>query len=157
MTSAAGSAGNNSRLRQQRVPTAQRRKARRLIMQALYQWRLSDNEPDEIAMDFQEGSHGKVDWGYFSSVFLAIPPQKAALQAHFEDLLDRDIATIDPIEWALLMLGSFELAERVDVPYKVTINEAVELAKTYGASESHKYINGVLDKLAKKLRPAELQ
>ena len=139
-----------------KIPLAQRRKARTLIMQALYQWHINKCEPLEIEAQFHEQNGGKIDWEYFSEIFLEIPKQQEALDQHIGPLLDRELKSLDPVERALLYLGTFELANRIDIPYRVVINECVELAKTFGATDSHKYINGVLDKLAKTLRPVEL-
>ena len=141
---------------QNKLPLAQRRKARTLIMQALYQWQVSRSEPLEIEAQFHAQNGGKIDWEYFAEVFLQVPKQQAALEQHISPLLDREFKSLDPVERALLYLGAFELANRIDVPYRVVINECVELAKTFGATESHKYINGVLDKLAARLRAVEL-
>ncbi|MEC7767547.1 MAG: transcription antitermination factor NusB [Pseudomonadota bacterium] len=139
-----------------RIPLAQRRKARRLILQALYQWLMSGSDPLVISKQYREETLGKVDWNYFEEVFSEIPGATQKLNESLEPLLDRELAALDPIEKALLYLGTFELANRIDVPYRVVINECVELAKVFGATDSHKYINGVLDKLASELRPAEL-
>ncbi len=139
-----------------KIPLAQRRKARTLIVQALYQWYLSKSDPLEIEAQFHEQNGGKIDWEYFSEVFLEIPKQQEALDKHISPLLDRELNSLDPVERALLYLGTFELASRIDIPYRVVINECVELAKTFGATDGHKYINGVLDKLAKSLRSVEL-
>ena len=139
-----------------KIPLAQRRKARTLIVQALYQWHISKAEPLEIEAQFHEQNGGKIDWEYFSEVFLEIPKQQEALDKHIAPLLDRELKSLDPVERALLYLGTFELTNRIDIPYRVVINECVELAKTFGATDGHKYINGVLDKLAKTLRPVEL-
>lgn len=140
-----------------KTPLAQRRRARKLILQALYQWLLSANEPAAIARQFHEETHGRVDWAFFDAVFPQIPPLVAELDGLILPLLDRETESLDPIEKSLLYLGSYELKHRIDVPYRVVINECVELAKTFGATESHKYINGVLDKLAPQLRDAELR
>ena len=139
-----------------KIPLVQRRKARTLVMQALYQWHISKSEPLEIEAQFHEQNGGKIDWEYFSEVFLEIPKQQEALDKHIGPLLDRELKSLDPVERALLYLGTFELANRIDIPYRVVINECVELAKTFGATDGHKYINGVLDKLAKALRSVEL-
>ena len=139
-----------------KIPLAQRRKARTLIVQALYQWYISKSDPLEIETQFHEQNGGKIDWEYFSEVFLEIPKQQEALDKHISPLLDRELNSLDPVERALLYLGTFELANRIDIPYRVVINECVELAKTFGATDGHKYINGVLDKLAKSLRSVEL-
>ncbi len=140
-----------------RVPLANRRKARKLIMQATYQWLLSENDPLDIARQFHEDTHGKIDWEYFDEIFRAIPKHAEELEALFLPHLDRNATALDPIEKSLLLLGTYELAHRIDIPYRVVINECIELAKTFGATESHKYINGVLDKLAPQLRVAETQ
>ncbi len=152
-SSAAARSKINSR---PRIPLAQRRKARRLILQALYQWLMSGSDPLVISKQYREETLGKVDWNYFEEVFSEIPGATQKLNESLEPLLDRELAALDPIEKALLYLGTFELANRIDVPYRVVINECVELAKVFGATDSHKYINGVLDKLASELRPAEL-
>lgn len=138
-----------------RVPLAQRRKSRRLIVQALYQWQIAEGDVIDIMKQFREENPGKIDWDYFQEVFTAIPKQVNSLDAHLRPLLDRDLKALDPIERALLYMGTFELANRLDVPYRVVINESVELAKMFGATESHRYINGVLDKLVPVLRAAE--
>ena len=152
-SSAAARSKINSR---PRIPLAQRRKARRLVLQALYQWLMSGSDPLVISKQYREETLGKVDWNYFEEVFSEIPGATQKLNESLEPLLDRELAALDPIEKAILYLGTFELANRIDVPYRVVINECVELAKVFGATDSHKYINGVLDKLAFELRPAEL-
>lgn len=146
----AGKPGGRSR-----VPLAQRRRARRLIVQALYQWLLTGDEPHKISEQFKEETEGRVDWEYFDAVFVSIPKQASNLDACLQPVLDREISALDPVEKALLYLGCFELSQRIDIPYRVVINECVELAKAFGASESHKYINGVLDKLVPGLRAVE--
>lgn len=138
-----------------KVPLAQRRKARSLILQALYQWLIAKADPLEIESQFHEENSGKIDWEYFREIFFEIPKQVSFLDEQISPLLDRQLSALDPVERALLYLGVFELAHRPDIPYRVVINECVELAKTFGATESHKYINGVLDKLARTLRPLE--
>lgn len=112
-------------------------------------------DPIDIKLQFHDDNPGKIDWQYFDEIFPEIPKQSELLDRNLEPHLDRDIASLDPVETALLYLGTFELANRIDVPYRVVINECVELAKTYGATDSHKYINGVLDKLVPTLRTAE--
>lgn len=136
---------------------AQRRKARRLLMQALYQWRLTNSEPEAIAAEFMAGSHGKVDWEYFQRVFRGVTRGRDELLARLRPLLDRDADSLTPVEWAILLLGAHELQQGDEVPNKVAINEAVELAKNYGATDSYKYINGVLDALARPLSQSDLQ
>lgn len=154
MAAGSKSSGSNSR---PKFSLAQRRKARRLILQALYQWQIAKTDPPVIEAEFRQENPGKIDWDYFSEVFLGIPRQVDHLNAHLNPLLDRAVDALDPVERALLYLGAYELAYRIDVPYKVVINEAVELAKVFGATDSHKYVNGVLDKLAPILRSLELE
>ena len=134
---------------------AQRRKARRLIMQAMYQWLMAETDPKAIAKQFREETQGKIDWDYFEEVFPEIPDCVPTLDEFLNPLLDRDPSAIDPVEKALLYLGAYELAHRIDVPFRVVINECVELAKVFGATDSHKYVNGVLDRLATTLRSVE--
>ena len=139
----------------QKVHLAQRRKARKLIMQALYQWHMTGAELYDIEAQFRAEYTGKTDWDFFHEVFSAIPPRAVELDDLLKEYLDRDVAALDPVEKALLRMGAFELAHRIDVPYRVVINEYVELAKVFGATDSHKYVNGILDKLARDLRGLE--
>ena len=146
----------SNRSAREKIPLAQRRKARQLILQALYQWLLAETKPRLITQQFREENEGNIDWDYFDEVFIEIPKIVGDLDEHLIPVLDRKPDALDPIEKALLYLGTFELAHRIDVPYKVVINECIELAKIFGATDSHKYINGVLDKMVAKLRPIEL-
>lgn len=133
-----------------------RRKARRFALQGLYEWQLSGNPSYEIEARYRvENAMHKVDLDYFHELLSRIPTLTDALDALFEPFLDRAFESLDPVELAALRIGTYELKYRLDVPYRVVINEGIELAKTFGASESHKYINGVLDQLAVSLRPHE--
>lgn len=133
-----------------------RRKARRFALQGLYEWQLSGNPSYEIEARYRvENAMHKVDLDYFHELLSRIPTLTTELDASFERFLDRTFEALDPVELAALRIGAYELKYRVDVPMRVVINEAIELAKTFGASESHKYINGVLDQLAVSLRPHE--
>ena len=135
---------------------AQRRKARHFGLQALYQWTLSGASATEIEAEFRvDNDFQHTDGEYFSAVLKGVVGDVEALEALFEPCLDRRLDDLDPIERNLLRLGTFELRDRIDVPYKVVINEAVSLAKKFGATDSHRYINGVLDEIAKELRTAE--
>jgi N utilization substance protein B len=141
---------------QQNALAAQRRKARHFGLQALYQWTLSGASAREIEAEFRvDNDFQHTDGEYFSAVLKGVVGDVEALEALFEPFLDRRLDELDPIERNLLRLGTFELRDRIDVPYKVVINEAVSLAKKFGATDSHRYINGVLDKIAKELRSAE--
>lgn len=136
---------------------AERRKARHYGMQALYQWHMAGAPLSAIEGEFRDDyDFDKVDLEYFQALLHGVPAQVDELEAVLVPLLDRSIETLDPIERTLLRMGVFELTERIDVPYKVVINEAVALAKKFGATDGHKYINGVLDKAARQLRQAEV-
>jgi len=131
-----------------------RSRARRYAVQALYEWQVSGNDLRDIEAEFLASQDmAKVDVAYFQELLHQVPACLDALDAHLAPLLDRPIREVDPVERAILRLGAYELAERPEIPYRVAINEAVDLAKTFGAEQGHRFINGVLDKLAKKLRP----
>jgi N utilization substance protein B len=136
-------------------PISHRKRARDLLVQALYQWALSGSDPVQVEAEFRADNGKKVDWDFFHHALSYIAGNAAALNQLYAPYLDRALDQLDPIETGILQLGMFELSQRIDVPYKVVINECVELAKKYGATESHKYINGVLDKSARQLRKAE--
>ena len=126
------------------------------MLQALYQWQLSKSSLSQIEAEFRtDNDFAKVDTEYFSEVFYAIPKMVDELDKQFDVFLDRAIAEVDPIEVSLLRMGTYELMHRVDIPYRVVLNEAVELAKQFGGTDGHKYINGILDKLSLRLRSAE--
>ena len=135
---------------------AQRRKARHFGLQALYQWTLSGASAADIEAEFRiDNDFQHTDGEYFSAVVNGVVEDVDALEKLFSPALDRKLEELDPIERNLLRLGTFELRDRIDVPYKVVINEAVALAKKFGATDSHRYINGVLDKVARDLRTVE--
>ena len=135
---------------------AQRRKARHFGLQALYQWTLSDASLVDIDAEFRvDNDFRHTDGEYFQALLRGVMEDVESLEALFSPLLDRALDDLDPIERNLLRMGTFELKERIDVPYKVLINEAVSLAKKFGATESHRYINGILDKVASELRTVE--
>jgi N utilization substance protein B len=137
---------------------ALRRKARHYAMQALYQWQISRNPLNEIEAQFRtqfDFEHTDID--YFHELLHEVPARTGELETLFAPFLDRELKDINPVELSLLRMGAYELAHRIDVPFKVVINEAVALAKKFGAAESYKYINGVLDKLARQLRSVEVE
>ncbi|TNC82280.1 MAG: transcription antitermination factor NusB [Oleiphilus sp.] len=141
-----------------RPSTSQRKRARKLVLQALYQWQISGADISQIEAEFRsDNDFEKVDGGYFSELIRAIPKSIDELDETFANLLDRPINEVDPIEVSLLRMGTYELRHRIDVPYRVVINEAVELAKQFGGTDGHKYINGILDKLGARLRSAEVR
>ena len=126
-------------------------------MQALYQWDMSGNNLSEIEVQFLEDEDfSKADKDYFHELLHQVPARLDEVEAAFTPYLDRPLKELDPVERALLRLASYELLARMDIPYKVVINEAVALAKKFGATDSHKFVNGVLDKAATSLRSAEI-
>jgi N utilization substance protein B len=137
---------------------AERRKARHYGMQALYQWHMAGASLGVIEDEFRsEYDFGHVDLEYFQALLHGVPACVDELEEVLAPLLDRKLDALDPIERTLLRMGTYELKERVDVPYKVVINEAVALTKKFGATDGHKYINGVLDKVARQLRKVEVE
>lgn len=135
---------------------SERQKARRMVLQALYQWELAGAPVTDIQAEFRSYYLGKIDWAYFNEVFPAIPPRVQELDGALKPLLDREITALDPVELSLLRFGMFELLHRIDVPFKVVINECVELARVFGATDGHKYINGILDRAARNIRTLEM-
>jgi len=139
-----------------RAGTAQRKKARKLIIQALYQWQISGSSITQIEAEFRaDNDFNKIDAEYFKDVFREIPKMVTELDREIEPFLDRAVSDVDPIEMNLLRMGVYEFKYRIDVPYRVVINEAVELAKLFGGTDGHKYINSILDKLSLRLRAPE--
>ena len=134
---------------EKKVPTVHRTRARHRILQALYQWELTQHDLHDIEKHFHEDQDmRRVDIEYFKELLHEIPKQKETIDAKLEPLLDRPIDQLDPIEINILRIAAYELIKRIDIPYKAIINEAVELAKAFGAEDSHKYINGVVDRIA---------
>lgn len=130
--------------------------ARKLAMQALYQWQLTQQSAAEIQKQFLESEDSAgVDREYFEELVGGCIARHAELAAVLKPFIDRPLEQLDPVEHAILMIGVFELQHRVDVPYRVVINEAVDLCKRFGATDAHKYVNAVLDRAAKELRAAE--
>ncbi len=135
-----------------------RHKARELALQGLYQWLLAEEHADEIRTHLAEfKGYDKSDQKYLERLLNGVIADAKELEAAFGPLLDRPVDELSPVERGVLLIGAYELAHVPDVPYKVVINEAVELAKSYGGTDGHKYVNGVLDKLAAKLRAAEVK
>jgi len=135
---------------------AQRRKARHYGMQALYQWYMASASLTDIEAEFRDDyDFTKVDEEFFHAILHDIPSKVDALDEALHPLIDRKLDALNPIEHTLLRMGMYELTHRLDVPFKVVINEHVALAKKFGATDSHKYINGVLDKAAQELRKVE--
>lgn len=139
-------------------PKPARRRSREFAMQGLYQWLISGEDPGVVDahMREQEG-FGKCDSVHFDALLHGCIAQAADIDAVLARHVDRKTTELSPIEHAVLMIGAYELMHCIDVPYKVAINEGVELAKGFGGTDGHKYVNGVLDKAAAELRPVEVE
>jgi N utilization substance protein B len=130
--------------------------ARKLAMQALYQWQLTQQTDAEIKKQFLESEDSAgVDREHFEELVSGCIAKHEELAAALKSFIDRPLDQLDPVETAILMIGMFELQQRVDIPYRVVINEAVDLTKRFGATDAHKYVNAVLDRAARELRTAE--
>lgn len=135
-----------------------RSRARERALQALYQWQLAGQDLVDIERQFlDEQDMDKTDLDYFHELLHGVPRHLTDLDGVVGPFLDRTVSQVDPVERAILRLGVYELKFRLDIPYRVVINESVELAKRYGAEQGHRYINGVLDKAAQQLRAAEVK
>jgi N utilization substance protein B len=135
-----------------------RTRARELALQALYQMQLSGHDFRELKKQFQEQTaYERVDQEFFNETLGEICESRAELDAIITDLIDRPFEQLDPVELGVLLIGVFELKNRVDIPYRVVINEGVNLAKRFGSLDGHKYINACLDKGAQSLREIEIK
>jgi N utilization substance protein B len=133
-----------------------RSRARRAAVQALYQWQCTGQTPAEIAGQFREGpSLERADQDYFDALLAGVVRDRDHLESAIARFIDRPVGQLDPVARAILLLGAFELDQRAEVPWRVVVNEAVDLAHTFGADKSHRYVNGVLDRVARDLRPEE--
>ncbi len=134
-----------------------RHRAREFALQGLYQWLLNNEDATTVVNNIR-AAHGfeKADADHFAALLYGAIKDSVALRQAFEPLIDRGVAELSPIEHAVLLIGAYELKNNVEIPYRVVINEAVELTKSFGGIDGHKYVNGVLDKLAPKLRAEEV-
>lgn len=133
-----------------------RRRSRELALQALYEWLLTGHDADTLCRQAAEQKDfARADQAYLQQLVHGVIERAGELHAGIQPFLDRPAASLSPVEHALLLIGGYELTQCPDVPYRVVINEAVELAKSYGGTDGHKYVNGVLDKLAAQVRPQE--
>jgi N utilization substance protein B len=133
-----------------------RRRARQRAMQALYQWQLTGQSAPDICRQFAaDDAHARVDQALFSELVRSVTDENPALDEEIGALSDRAVEQLDPVEHAILLIGVYELKHRLEVPYRVVINEAVELARMYGAEDGHKFVNALLDRAARRLRPVE--
>ena len=130
--------------------------SRRLALQALYQWQMTGQSFPELRNQYtSDEGYAEVDAEYFQQLLQGVIDDSVALDAMIGGWLDRPVAQLDPVEHAVLLLGVEELRMHVEVPYKVVLNECVELTKKFGATDGHKFINAVLDRAARQLRAAE--
>lgn len=135
----------------------QRQAARRLAMQALYAWQMVGQDLPELLQQFQQDpDYSKTDKDYFATLVRGVVTNLDKLDGFLQPQLDRPLERIDPVELSILRLATFELEQHMEVPYKVVLNEAVSLTKKFGAVDAHKFVNGVLDKLAPTFRQLEL-
>ena len=134
-----------------------RRRAREFALQAAYQWLVNESTAEVLLAQLQEQKDfAKADQPLAEALLRGVIANADALRELVRPSLDRDIAQLSPVEHALLLQSAFELRDHLQTPYRVIINEAIELAKSFGGTDGHKYVNGVLDKLAAQLRPAEI-
>jgi len=133
-----------------------RRRAREFALQGLYQWIVGGSDGPAIEAHLMEvEGFDKADRAHFREVLHGAIDQATELQALFSPFVDRELAQLSPVEHGILLLGTYELKARPEIPYRVVINEAVELAKSFGGTDGFRYVNGVLDKVAGVLRPDE--
>ena len=140
------------------IDPAARSRARRRALQALYAWQMSASPVDKVIEQFQAEQDMEVaDLEYFEALVRGVVLHAEELDAVLAKFIDRSVAQVDPIERAVLRIAAFELAHRLDVPYRVVINEAIETTKRFGAEHGHTYVNGVLDRAAAEWRAQEMQ
>lgn len=133
-------------------------RARRSAVQAIYQWEMNNSPMNDVIEEFihERTELKKADAKYFREVLLGTAAKTGDLNEIITPHLDRPLSDLDPVERAILLLGTYELMYRPEIPWRVIVNESVELAKMFGADQSHKYINGVMDKIARDVRSTEI-
>lgn len=135
-----------------------RTNARKAAVQALYQWQMAGQDLSEIERQFLEEERLKdAQKSYFAELFYGVPKNLDTIDQALSEFVDRPVDTIDPVERAILRIGVYELLHRLDMPYRVVLNEGINLAKYFGADGSHKYVNGILDKVAQQKRAVEIK
>jgi N utilization substance protein B len=138
--------------------TGARTRARELLLQALYQKQIAGHDRRELLSQFREQvAYQRVDQAFFEELLATICENQEALEKIIEGLIDRPLEQLDPVELGILLIGVHELQSRIDVPYRVVIDESVNLAKRFGATDGHKYINACLDAAAQSLREIEVK
>jgi transcription antitermination protein NusB len=139
-----------------RVASSARSVARKLAMQALYQWQINDCPWQDLITEYSTAQDmERADVEYFRRIVGAVCAARESLDAELAAWMDREPLRLDPIEHAVLLIGAYELKEQPEVPFRVVINEGVSLAKRFGATDGHKFVNAVLDRAARSLRPNE--
>lgn len=135
-----------------------KRRARKLVLQALYQWLMSGHELSEIEAQFRANNNiEKVDMDYFHRILYGVAEHQAVLEKSLEPFLDRPLADLNPLELSALRLGAYELSHCPEIPYRVVLDESVTLTKEFGSQEGHRYVNGVLNNLARQIRTLEIK
>ena len=138
--------------------SSSRTNARKAAVQALYQWQMTGQSLVEIERQFKEEDRLKdAQKSYFTELFHGVPKNLAEIDLALTEFVDRPVDMIDPVERAILRIGVYELINRLDMPYRVVLNEGINLAKYFGADGSHKYVNGILDKVAQQKRTVEIK
>ena len=146
----------NQHQRPDGINLAARSRARRRATQAIYAWQIGGNTMSAVIEEFRHEQDMEIaDLDYFLDLLTGVERNCADLDENLVAHLDRDVAQVDPIERAILRMSAYELRHRADVPYRVVLNEAIEIAKRFGSEHGHTYINGVLDKAAREWRPDE--
>ena len=141
----------------QGASTGARTRARELLLQALYQKQIGGHECRELLAQFRDQvAYERVDQAFFDETLNAICDSQESIEKKIDELIDRPLDQLDPVELGILLIGIYELESRIDIPYRVVINEGVNLAKRFGAIDGHKYINACLDAGAQSLRAAEI-
>jgi N utilization substance protein B len=139
-------------------PKSARRRSREFALQGLYQWQVGGNDEAAIEAHFHDQEEfEKADREFCLRLVRGVLAQRETLVAQISGHIDRPFAELSPIEACILLIGAFELVHHPETPYRVVINEAIELAKAFGGTDGHKYVNGVLDKLAVEIRPVEVE
>ena len=131
-----------------------RRQAREIALQAIYAWQVSGGDPMEEARSLED--YGRGDTAFANTLVRGVQERSAELKALIVPHLDRDLARLSPVERAILYIGAYELLAHPETPFKVVVNEAIELGKSFGAAEGHRFVNGVLERIAARLRPDEV-
>ncbi|MBP6653831.1 MAG: transcription antitermination factor NusB [Propionivibrio sp.] len=160
MTNTSGKPAKEAKAEKSEKPVSKspRRRAREFALQGLYQWRVGGNDEAAIEAHLADTTgFDKADREFFVGLLRGVLAQQTELQEQLQVFLDRSFSELSPVEASILLAGAFELVNYPQTPYRVIINEAIELTKGFGGTDGHKYVNGVLDKLAFKLRPAEVE